>query len=116
LKLNAEKSSGSCIAVYYYCITWHFWNWSTKYQKKLMVNFTQSVFFWILSKASHTIDHSILLDNLFTYGIRGLSTIIKAMCQRGLSVYVNNVSFQHSPVRCGVPQCSILGPLLSIYI
>ena len=67
-----------------------------------------------LSKAFDTIDHSILLTKLYHYGIRGIPL---ALLSNYLSDRQQFTSFgSHSsgflPVACGVPQGSILGPLL----
>ena len=67
-----------------------------------------------LSKAFDTINHSILLKKLEHYGIRGLALDLfqNYLHNRKQYVYANRTSSNICDIKCGVPQGSILGPLL----
>ena len=69
-----------------------------------------------LSKAFDTLDHSILLYKLSNYGIRGtlLEWFQSYLIDRKQYVEIDNIQSQQKSMRCGVPQGSILGPLLFI--
>ena len=67
-----------------------------------------------LSKAFDTVDHRILLTKLDNYGIRGIANdwFRSYLDNRKQFVTLGNISSEQLPVICGVPQGSVLGPLL----
>ena len=76
-------------------------------------NFVLGVFL-DFSKAFDTVDHSILLKKLHHLGIRGNSYnwINDYLSRRKQFVMYNNYNSSMKKIQCGVPQGSILGPLL----
>ena len=67
-----------------------------------------------LKKALDTVDHKILLRKLECYGIKGeaLALLRYYLTNRNQKCQVKNFILSEKSIRCGVPQGSILGPLL----
>ena len=65
-------------------------------------------------KAFDTVNHDILQSKLYKYGIRGIaySWIKDYLSDRKQYVSFDNVNSTRQTINCGVPQGSILGPLL----
>ena len=69
-----------------------------------------------IKKAFDSIDHQILIEKLNHYGIRGVANeLIKSYVSDRLQyVEFDNVKSSRINIKYGVPQGSILGPLLFI--
>lgn len=72
--------------------------------------------FFDFSKAFDTICIDILINKLQHYGIRGLALDWFCSClfRRHQYVFINNHISSYKPINHGVPQGSILGPILFI--
>ena len=67
-----------------------------------------------MSKAFDTVNHDILITKLEHYGIRGIAKdwFKSYLSDRKQYVSVRGVNSNEEHISCGVPQGSVLGPLL----
>ena len=66
------------------------------------------------SKAFDTVNHKILINKMYKYGIRGIAIewFKSYLTNRKQYVCFNNINSSKLDIGCGVPQGSILGSLL----
>ena len=102
-------------------LCWKYWNLLIKYLihlRRMNSQFAVGIFI-DLKKAFDTVNHSILLDKLNFYGIRGtpFNWMHSYLLSRSQYVQIDSWKSPLLPIKCGVPQGSVLGPLLFlIYI
>ena len=67
-----------------------------------------------LQKTFDTVNHSVLINKLEHYGIRGdgLDCFSSYSSNRKQDVSVNGAASDYQDIICGVPQGSVFGPLL----
>ena len=67
-----------------------------------------------LSKGFDCVDHKILLKKLSNYGVRGVALRFfeSYLTDRKQQTLINGVLSDFLPILCGVPQGSVLGPIL----
>ena len=86
--------------------------------RKLIDDFANHNFalcmFLDFAKAFDTVNHNILLQKLNAYGVRGIvhDWFKSYLTDRKQMVKLGNIFLESKTIMCGVPQGSVLGPLL----
>ena len=85
-----------------------------KIQSKIDAKLFSCGIFIDLKKAFDTVDHSILLHKLNHYGVRGIinTWFSTYLSKRSQSTQIASTVSNKEEIACGVPQGSVLGPLL----
>ena len=67
-----------------------------------------------LCKAFHCLDHAILLSKLKYYGLNdnAIKLLKNYLSDRDQYVHLGNFKSQYHNISCGIPQGSVMGPLL----